>query len=146
MYFLHAINSDRQTRLLNVLGQIAMILGDKKILYECTLNHSRAGSSVGIATELRAGRSGIESDGDEIFRPSRPALVPTQNTTITTHNRTLRSPHTTEHYDHHTQQNTTITTHKGSRLLISTETRYQLQPNDKELHTEHTPLRTIILH
>jgi len=32
MYFLHAINSDRQTRLLNVLGQIAMILGDKKIL------------------------------------------------------------------------------------------------------------------
>ena len=30
MYFLHAINSDRETRLLNVLGQIAMILGDKK--------------------------------------------------------------------------------------------------------------------
>jgi len=30
MYFLHAINSDRQTRLLNVLGQIAVILGDKK--------------------------------------------------------------------------------------------------------------------
>ena len=30
MYFLHAINSDRQTRLLNVLGQIAMILGDKQ--------------------------------------------------------------------------------------------------------------------
>jgi len=32
MYFLHAINSDRQTRLLNVLGQIAVILGDKKKL------------------------------------------------------------------------------------------------------------------
>jgi len=30
MYFLHAINSDRQTQLLNVLGQIAMILGGKK--------------------------------------------------------------------------------------------------------------------
>jgi len=30
MYFLHAINSDRQTRLLNVLGQIAMKLGHKK--------------------------------------------------------------------------------------------------------------------
>ena len=30
MYFLHAISSDRQTRLLNVLGQIAVILGDKK--------------------------------------------------------------------------------------------------------------------
>ena len=36
------------------------------------------GSSVGIATELRAGRSGIESRWDEIFRPSRPALGPTQ--------------------------------------------------------------------
>jgi len=31
MYFLHAINSDRQTRLMNVLGQIAMIPGDKKM-------------------------------------------------------------------------------------------------------------------
>jgi len=30
MYFLHAINSDRQTQLLNAVGQIAMILGDKK--------------------------------------------------------------------------------------------------------------------
>jgi len=30
VYFLHTINSDRQTRLLNVLGQIAMILGDKR--------------------------------------------------------------------------------------------------------------------
>jgi len=30
MYFLHAINGDSQTRLLNVLGQIVMILGDLK--------------------------------------------------------------------------------------------------------------------
>jgi len=30
MYFLHAVNSDRQKRLLNVLGYIAMILGGKK--------------------------------------------------------------------------------------------------------------------
>ena len=37
MYFLHAINSDRQTRLLNVLGQIVMILGDKKICSYCSL-------------------------------------------------------------------------------------------------------------
>jgi len=36
------------------------------------------GSSVGIATELRAGRSGIESRWRHIFRPSRPALGPTQ--------------------------------------------------------------------
>jgi len=33
MYFLHAVNSDRQTRLLNVLGQIAVILGDEKKKY-----------------------------------------------------------------------------------------------------------------
>ena len=38
MYFLHAINSDRQTRLLNVLGQIAMILGDKKKIWLITKN------------------------------------------------------------------------------------------------------------
>jgi len=30
MYFLHTVNGDLQKRLLNVLGQIAMILGDKK--------------------------------------------------------------------------------------------------------------------
>jgi len=30
MDFLHAISSDCQTRLLNVLAQIAMVLGDKK--------------------------------------------------------------------------------------------------------------------
>jgi len=37
MYFLHAIYSERQTRLLNVLGEIAMILGDKKkdARYKC---------------------------------------------------------------------------------------------------------------
>jgi len=43
---------------------------------------------------------------------------------------------------HYRQANTTITTHKGSQLLILIEARYQLQPSDKELHTEHTPLRT----
>ena len=32
MYFLHAIKRDRQTRVLNVFGQIAMTLGDKKII------------------------------------------------------------------------------------------------------------------
>ena len=47
---------------------------------------------------------------------------------------------------HHTQRNTTITTHKGSQLIKLIETRYQVQMSDKELHTEHIPLRTIILH
>jgi hypothetical protein len=37
-----------------------------------------SGSSIGIATELRSGRSGIEFRWDKIFRPSRPALEPTQ--------------------------------------------------------------------
>jgi len=41
---------------------------------------------------------------------------------------------------HYTQQNTTITTHKRSQLLILTETRYQLQQTDKEVHTQHTHL------
>ena len=37
-----------------------------------------------------------------------------RNTTIATHNVTLRLPHIQEHYDYHTQRNTTITTHKGT--------------------------------
>ena len=36
------------------------------------------GILVGMATKIRAGLSGIESGVDEIFRPSRPALEPTQ--------------------------------------------------------------------
>jgi len=35
MSFLHAINSDYETRLLNVFGQIAMFWGDKKITSLC---------------------------------------------------------------------------------------------------------------
>ena len=65
-------------------------------------------------------------------------------TTLINTNNTSNYQSTNE--THYTQQNTNITTHKGSQLLILTETCYQLQPSDKELHTEHTPLRTIILH
>ena len=57
-----------------------------------------------------------------------------QNTTITTHNRTLRSRHTTGHYDHHTQQNTTITTH--NRTLRS--------PHTTEHYDHHTQQNTTI--
>jgi len=46
---------------------------------------------------------------------------------------------------HYTKHNSTTITHKRSQLLIQ-QTRCQLQQNDKELHTEHTPLRTINLH
>ena len=41
MYFLHAINSDSQTRLLNVLGQIAMVLGDKEKVCFCAAEFRR---------------------------------------------------------------------------------------------------------
>jgi len=46
----------------------------------------------------------------------------------------------------HTQGNTMITTHKGSQLSKLIETRYQVQPSDKELHAEHIPVGTMILH
>jgi len=36
------------------------------------------GSSVGIATDYRLDGPGLNPGGDEIFRPSRPALGPTQ--------------------------------------------------------------------
>jgi len=42
MYFLHAINSDRQTRSPNVLGQFAMILGDKKSIFILVINKLNA--------------------------------------------------------------------------------------------------------
>jgi len=38
----------------------------------------RPGSSVGIATDYRLGGPGSKLGGEEIFRPSRPALGPTQ--------------------------------------------------------------------
>jgi len=38
----------------------------------------RPGSSVGIATDYGLDRPGSNPGGDEIFRPSRPALGPTQ--------------------------------------------------------------------
>jgi len=48
MYFLHAIHIDRQTRLLNVLGQIAMILGDKKISTVIFVLHVIEGENISI--------------------------------------------------------------------------------------------------
>jgi len=40
--------------------------------------HVRPGSSVGIATDYGLDGPGLNSGGEEIFRPSRPALGPTQ--------------------------------------------------------------------
>ena len=69
-----------------------------------------------------------------------------QNTTITTHNRTLRSPHTTEHYDHRTQQNTTITAHKRTPRSPHTTEHYDhhtqqnntITAHNGTLHSPHT--------
>jgi len=47
-------------------------------LYECTLYESGPGSSVGRATDYGLDGPGSNPVGDEIFRPSRPALGPTQ--------------------------------------------------------------------
>jgi len=44
-----------------------------KVLYMCG-----PGSSVGIATDYGLDGPGSNPGGDEIFRPSRPALGPTQ--------------------------------------------------------------------
>jgi hypothetical protein len=57
---------------LNLLHPVA------PLIFRVLIMTIEPGSSVGIATELRAGRSGSNSDGDEIFRSSRPALGPTQ--------------------------------------------------------------------
>ena len=48
-------------------------------LYGCIHTHTFGpGSSVGIATDYGLGGPGSNPGGDEIFRPSRPALGPTQ--------------------------------------------------------------------
>ena len=49
----------------------------KRILYITTIN-SGPGSSVGVATDYGLEGPGSNPGGDEIFRPSRPALGPTQ--------------------------------------------------------------------
>jgi len=43
-----------------------------------TANISESGSSVGIATDYGLDGPGLNPGGDEIFRPSRPALGPTK--------------------------------------------------------------------
>ena len=49
------------------------------MLVFCTVVGSGPGSSVGIATDYGLGRPGSNPGGGEIFRPSTPALGPTQS-------------------------------------------------------------------
>ena len=51
---------------------------DDHCLMECYLKFYGPGSSVGIATDYGLDGPGLNPGGDEIFRPSRPALGPTQ--------------------------------------------------------------------
>jgi len=50
----------------------------RRELRSVKLLKSGAGSSVGIATDLRVDGPGSNSGGEEIFHPSRPALGSTQ--------------------------------------------------------------------
>jgi len=45
---------------------------------DCTSSKFGPGSSVGIASDYRLDDPGSNPGGDEIFRPFRPALGPTQ--------------------------------------------------------------------
>ena len=48
------------------------------LLTYCTMLNRGPGSSVGIATDYALDGPGSNPGGDEIFRPSRPAVGPTQ--------------------------------------------------------------------
>jgi len=60
----------------NPLGPSGPVTG---LLYLFTLLEGRPGSSVGIATDYGLDGPGSNPGGDEIFRPSRLALGPTQS-------------------------------------------------------------------
>ena len=47
-------------------------------MYPVKIRYNESGSSVGIATDYGLDGPGSNPGGDEIFRPSRPALGPTQ--------------------------------------------------------------------
>jgi hypothetical protein len=47
-------------------------------IFPCLMSFCGPGSSVGIATDYGMDGPGWNPDGDEIFRPSRPVLGPTQ--------------------------------------------------------------------
>ena len=55
-----------------------MYLITRLCLYIRFIYVSEPGSSVGIATDYGLEGRGSNAGGDEIFRPSRPTLVPTQ--------------------------------------------------------------------
>ena len=50
----------------------------REVFSRCTLHECGPGSSVGIVTDYGLDGPGLNPSGGEIFRPSRPALGPTQ--------------------------------------------------------------------
>ena len=61
-----------------VLNQLNAVVKDN-LRSHVSSHASGTGSSVGIATDYGLDGPGSNPGGDEIFRPSRPALGPTQS-------------------------------------------------------------------
>jgi len=100
-----------------------------------------AGYSVELCFSLQTGHCSSRT-ALNLQHTANQGMCNVRFTTLMNTNNTLNYQSTNE--THRTQQNTTISRHKRSQLLISTETRYQVQPSDKELHTEHTPLTYLL--
>ena len=66
--------------ILNICGVCVMLFGHKHNTFSASIltGVGWPGSSVGIATDYGLDGPGSNPGGDEIFRPSRPALGPTQ--------------------------------------------------------------------
>ena len=62
----------------HVCTQLAITQNSWTLKYEAVLDTRGPGSSVGIATDYGLDGPGSNPGGEEIFRPSRPTLGPTQ--------------------------------------------------------------------
>jgi len=70
----------RDKFIIDILFTVYVINRWKLLIYLgiCVFQPGGSGSSVGIATDYGLDGPGSNPGGDEIFRPSRPALGPTQ--------------------------------------------------------------------
>jgi len=58
--------------------QVPPLVRSPRLIIQYICIYCGPGSSVGIATDYGLDGTGLNPGGDEIFRPSRPALGPTQ--------------------------------------------------------------------
>ena len=80
MPFVQYMSSDSRDSLHSVTASVVQC-GDFPLLlvrFICKFIYGLPGSSVGIATDYELDGPGSNPGGDEIFRPPRPALGPTQ--------------------------------------------------------------------